>query len=49
MYREKLHIPMVLGRMSTSANSVEIFQQSMCNQGGGRTAAAIPADSAGDL
>ena len=26
MYRRKLHIPMVLGRMSTSSNSVEMFQ-----------------------
>ena len=27
MYSERLHIPMVLGRMSTSASSVEMFQQ----------------------
>ena len=26
MYREGLHIPMVLGRMSTSSNSVETFR-----------------------
>ena len=27
MYSERLHIPIVLGRMSTSASSVEMFQQ----------------------
>ena len=26
MYSERLHIPVVLGRISTSANSVEMFQ-----------------------
>ena len=27
MYRGRLHIPMVLGRMGTSSNSVETFRQ----------------------
>ena len=27
---ERLHIPMVLGRMSTSSNSVEAFQHTYC-------------------
>ena len=27
MYRRKLHIPMILGRMGTSSNNIEMFQQ----------------------